>query len=214
MANQKRLDEMYMRQAYNAAELSHATRKKVGAMLVIQNEGRFEGVNGTPSGFDNNPEFLAHHDWAFIVDDTYECRFCKEIRNRKDAMAAVGPCPLNLKTKDICLHAESNAIMKVACSHASSIGGTMYCTLTPCLECAKLIIQAKITRVVYSEQYPYATHTGVERPLGLKLLEDAGIVVDQLDMTGTLCHYDMRQPHAHQDEGLHNATEDLYNSYE
>lgn len=195
---------MYMRQAYAAAKLSHATRRKVGAMLVIENEGRFEGINGTPEGFDNNPEELGSHDWCYIEDDLYECRYCKDQLNRFDAMNAEGPCPKNLRTKDICLHAESNAIMKVARSHASSIGGTMYCTLTPCLECAKLIIQARIVRVVYSEVYPYPGHRGAERPLGLKRLEEAGIIVEQLDMTP-----DARQ-YSHDRELEDHATENLH----
>lgn len=174
---------MYLRQAFAAATLSHATRKKVGAMLVIENEGRFEGFNGTPSGFDNEPEELGCHDWQSIgTFDMYECRYCGKERNRKDAMDAVGPCPKNLKTKNIVLHAESNAITKVARSHASSIGGTMYTTLAPCLECAKLIIQCEIARVVYGEIYPLDSHS---RPAGLKLLTEAGIIVEQLDMSGT-----------------------------
>jgi len=85
------------------------------------------------------------------------------------------------KTKAECLHAESNAIAKVACSTNSSKAATLYCTLTPCFECSKLIIQAKIIRVVYAEQYPYVGHTGISRPLGLELLAKANIQVDKLD---------------------------------
>lgn len=86
-----------------------------------------------------------------------------------------------LVTKTECIHAESNAIMKVACSNNSSKAATLYCTLTPCFECAKLIIQARIVRVVYAEQYPYAGHAGAARPLGLELLAKANIQVDKLD---------------------------------
>jgi dCMP deaminase len=56
-------------------------------------------------------------------------------------------------TKPYVLHAEANAITKVACSHNSSYGATMYVTASPCIECAKLIIQAGIKRVVYRDQY-------------------------------------------------------------
>lgn len=59
----------------------------------------------------------------------------------------------NNLTKPYVLHAEANAITKVACSHNSSMGATMYVTSSPCIECAKLIIQAGIKRVVYCEQY-------------------------------------------------------------
>lgn len=65
------------------------------------------------------------------------------------------------------LHAEANAITKVARSNNSSQGSTLYVTASPCVECSKLIIQAGIKRVVYAEEYRIAD--------GLKLLHDAGI---------------------------------------
>ena len=57
-------------------------------------------------------------------------------------------------TKAEVLHAESNAITKIARSTNSSDGATLYCTLAPCFDCAKLIIQAGIKRVVFKEKYP------------------------------------------------------------
>ena len=72
-----------------------------------------------------------------------------------------------LETKVEVLHAESNAITKLAKSTQSSIGSTMYITISPCIECAKLIIQAGITRVVYGELY--------RNDEGLKLLSKANI---------------------------------------
>lgn len=71
------------------------------------------------------------------------------------------------KTFPYVLHAEANAITKVARSNNSSDGATLYVTASPCIECAKLIIQSGIKRVVYSELY----HT----PDGLDLLKKAGI---------------------------------------
>ena len=68
------------------------------------------------------------------------------------------------------LHAEANAITKVARSNNSSEGATLYVTSSPCIECAKLIIQAGIQRVVFSEHY--RLHDGID------LLEQAGIQVD------------------------------------
>jgi dCMP deaminase len=70
-------------------------------------------------------------------------------------------------TKPYVLHAEANAITKVAKSNNSSDGATLYVTASPCLECAKLIIQAGIIRVVYSEKYRVED--------GLILLQRAGI---------------------------------------
>lgn len=67
------------------------------------------------------------------------------------------------------LHAEANAITKVACSNNSSEGATIYCTSSPCIECSKLIIQAGIRRLVYCEQYRLMD--------GIQLLQRAGIEV-------------------------------------
>lgn len=71
------------------------------------------------------------------------------------------------KTKSYVLHAEANAITKVARSGNSSDGATLYITASPCIECAKLIIQAGIKRIVYSELYRF--HDGID------LLNRAGI---------------------------------------
>lgn len=73
----------------------------------------------------------------------------------------------NNLTKPYVLHAEANAISKVACSHNSSMGATMYATTSPCIECAKLIIQAGIKRVVYCDKYHNMD--------GCDLLERAGV---------------------------------------
>tara|TARA_Y100000310_G_C20645818_1_gene796501 strand:- start:1182 stop:1601 length:420 start_codon:yes stop_codon:yes gene_type:complete len=77
-----------------------------------------------------------------------------------------------LETKPEVLHAESNALTKLAKSTQSSKGATLYTTVSPCFECAKLMIQSGITRVVYSEQY---RHTA-----GLDLLRRADIEIDTL----------------------------------
>lgn len=76
-------------------------------------------------------------------------------------------------TKPYVLHAEANAITKVAKSNNSSEGATLYITDSPCMECAKLIIQAGISRVVYSNKYRVTE--------GLNLLERAGVAVEQLE---------------------------------
>ena len=77
-------------------------------------------------------------------------------------------------TKPSVLHAEANAITKVAKSGNSSKGATLYVTAAPCMECAKLIIQAGITRVVYSDEYRVTD--------GIDLLARAGIEVVKLNV--------------------------------
>lgn len=89
----------------------------------------------------------------------------------------------NNRTKPYVLHAEANAITKVAKSSNSSDGATLYVTASPCIECAKLIIQAGIRRVVYSECYRCND--------GIELLEKASIQVDFIEIDGQCCESDL-----------------------
>ena len=82
-------------------------------------------------------------------------------------------CEENDVTKPYVLHAEANAITKLARSSNNSDGSTLYVTASPCIECAKLIIQAGIKRVVYAEEYRLNE--------GIELLERAGIKVEYLN---------------------------------
>ena len=77
-------------------------------------------------------------------------------------------------TKPYVLHAEANAITKVAKSGNSSDGATLYVTSSPCVECAKLIIQAGIKRVVYCDEYRNTD--------GIELLQRAGIPVERIEL--------------------------------
>ena len=74
----------------------------------------------------------------------------------------------NGKTKWYVIHAEANAILKLSKNNNSSIGSTLYTTLSPCRECAKLILQAEVEKVYYNEKY--------KDPTGLDFLENNGII--------------------------------------
>ena len=82
----------------------------------------------------------------------------------------------NNVSKPYVLHAEANAITKVARSHNSADGATLYVTASPCMECSKLIIQSGIKRVVYGEKYRLMD--------GVELLQRAGIQVEFLELKG------------------------------
>ncbi|MBQ7623635.1 MAG: dCMP deaminase family protein [Bacteroidales bacterium] len=82
-------------------------------------------------------------------------------------------CEENGVTKPYVLHAEANAITKVAKSGNSSHGATLYVTASPCIECSKLIIQAGIKRVVYKDEYRLND--------GIDLLKRAGVEVEKVD---------------------------------
>lgn len=131
------IENVYMQNAYQFAELSYAERRKVGCVIVKDSQVISFGYNGTPHGFENTCE----------IDNT---------------------------TKPEVLHAESNAIMKVAKSTMSCEGAELYTTTCPCFGCAKLIIQAGITKVYYTEEYRDMS--------GVELLGKAGIEVEQIKL--------------------------------
>lgn len=125
-----KFDQLYMDIAERLARQSHAKRAQVGCVIVKNNQIIAEGWNGTPSGFPNEcEEWIPAMDYG---DGTWV-------------------------TKSIVLHAESNALMKVAKSTQSSEGATLYTTMSPCIDCAKLIAQAGITKVVYKDEYKRGT---------------------------------------------------------
>ena len=127
MPNQIDLDITYLKMAQEWGQLSKAKRKKVGCLIVKDGQIISDGYNGTPAGYSNECEFVNEN-------------FLPQATNK-------------LETKPEVLHAESNALMKLAKSTNSSKGSTIYLTMSPCFECAKLIIQAGVVRVVYSETY-------------------------------------------------------------
>ena len=146
----EKYDKKYLKMAEIWASNSHAQRSKVGALIVKDGMIISDGYNGTPHGFDN----------------------CCEIEERTWGLDSEGDYSeyVHLVTKPEVLHAEANAITKVAKSTNSSEGSTLYITLSPCLECAKLIIQAGISRVVYKDEYRIKD--------GIELLKKAGIEVE------------------------------------
>ena len=153
----RNFDSKYMAMTKIWSTNSFAKRTKVGALIVKDNMIISDGFNGTPSGFENDCEEIVPCGNTCSNIFSQNCEHCKEHK---------------LKTKPYVLHAEANAILKVAKSTNSTEGATLYCTMAPCLECAKLIIQSGIVRVVYSE--PYRDTSGIE------LLKRAGIQIKQL----------------------------------
>ena len=151
MADRFDLDTTYLKMAHSWAQLSKARRKKVGCLIVKDGMIISDGFNGTPKGFDNDCE---------IFDPAH----CISYEPKKD----------KLITKPEVLHAESNAITKLAKSTQSSDGATMYITCSPCVECAKLIIQAGIKRLVFGEVY--------KNDEGLKLLRRASILISSISV--------------------------------
>jgi dCMP deaminase len=145
----QKLIEAYMDTAERFAQLSHARRLHVGAIVVKDDRIISIGYNGMPSGWDNDceDEIVVEAD----VGEDYD---------------------IVLKTKPEVLHAETNAIAKLAKSNESGMGATLFITHAPCLDCAKLIYQSGIGSVLYRNSYRDTS--------GVSFLEKSGVEVKQV----------------------------------
>lgn len=189
----RNFDGSYLEMAEVWAKNSRAIKAKVGALIVKDNMIISDGFNGTPAGFENeceyvvgckNPSMEGVTEWKPGIT-------CRQIGKDNDTGIPYLKCTVCdkdnikckfaiLKTKPYVLHAEANAITKLAKSNNSSCsalpnnqteGSTLYITMSPCLDCAKLIIQSGIKRVVYKNEY------WNDKKSGIDLLRKAGIEV-------------------------------------
>jgi dCMP deaminase len=135
----------HMQAAEVYAKLSTARRLQVGAIIVKDDRIISIGYNGMPAGWDNNCE-----DEIWDKTGDYE-----------------------LKTKPEVLHAEANAIAKVARSSESAENSVLFVTHAPCIECAKLIYQSGVSKVYFKHHYRDQS--------GLTFLNKASIITEQLD---------------------------------
>lgn len=136
------IDQAHMQVAETYARLSKARRLKVGAIIVKDDRVISIGYNGTPSGWDNNCEEDVYHSDGLNV---------------------------TLKTKPEVIHAEANAIAKLARSNEAGSSATMYISHSPCYDCAKLIYVAGINKVFFRQHY--------RSEEGIKFLEKCNIEV-------------------------------------
>ncbi len=122
--------DAFMDTAERFAQLSSAKRLQVGAVVVKDNRIISIGYNGMPSGWTNECEEVVTPSLPYLQGE--------------------GP---TLKTKDEVIHAEANAIIKLARDGESGNGSSLFCTHAPCIHCAKLIHGAGIEKVYYRESY-------------------------------------------------------------
>jgi len=134
----------FMDVAERTSQLSHAIRLKVGAIIVKDGRIISIGYNGMPAGWGNSCEDQMYEDDGFHI---------------------------RLTTKPEVLHAETNAITKLARSTEAGDNSTLFCTHAPCIDCAKLIYQSGITSVYYRDTY--------RDDSGLKFLEKSGVNVSR-----------------------------------
>jgi dCMP deaminase len=143
--------DAFMDTAERFAQLSSATRLKVGAVVVKDNRIISIGYNGMPSGWSNECEYHV----------TEYCNVTKSWLTTGET-----------KTKDEVIHAEANAILKLARDGESGNGASLFCTHAPCIHCAKLIHGAGIEHVYFRESY--------RDELGINFLEKCKIRVEKV----------------------------------
>lgn len=148
----EKFKQAYMKTAETFAELSHARRLHVGAIIVKDDRIISIGYNGMPAGWDNNCEDTVVENYAGFEGAIHSVK---------------------LKTKPEVLHAETNAIAKLARSTESGLNATMFITHSPCLDCAKLIYQSGINAVYYGNDYRDET--------GIQFLKKSGITVEKIE---------------------------------
>ena len=148
------------------AELSHARRLHVGAIVVKDDRIISIGYNGMPTGWDNNCE----HNEYYNPHNSYSGEFASYEYDHLDEDGTM----YRLKTNPEVLHAETNAIAKLARSSESGLDATLFVTHSPCLDCAKIIYQSGIKHVYYATDY--------RDDSGITFLRNSGIQVEQLDV--------------------------------
>jgi dCMP deaminase len=159
-----KMTRAYMATARIFAELSHARRLHVGAIVVKEDRIISIGYNGMPAGWDNDCEYREYL--------TYGHSFGENAADYFDQIDEDGKM-YRLKTRPEVLHAEMNALMKLAKSSESGDGATMFVTHAPCMDCAKGVYQAGIRRLCYSEDY--------RDDSGIRFLKQCGIDVSKVD---------------------------------
>jgi dCMP deaminase len=158
--------QSHMRAAENYAQLSSAKRLQVGCVIVKKDTIIGIGYNGMPSGWDNECEKI---DYVDENGQNYD-----EMVAKGYTFGAISEVAGYVRriTKPEVLHAETNAIAKVARSTNSTEGADMFITHAPCLECAKLIHQSGIRKVFYRHTY--------RSDDGLKFLRKCNIETTQI----------------------------------
>jgi dCMP deaminase len=156
--------EAHMQAAENYSKLSSAKRLQVGCVIVKDDTIIGIGYNGMPAGWTNECEKKVYadetnfdsEDWTFTEEDSGLL------------------LKYNTVTKDEVLHAETNAITKVAKSTNSTDGAEMFVTHAPCLDCAKLIHQSGIKKLFYRDTY--------KNDDGLKFLKLCSVEVEHIKL--------------------------------
>jgi dCMP deaminase len=140
------MQQFYMNMASQCAAMSRAVRLQVGAVIVKNHNILSFSWNGTPAGWDN----VCEHK-IYAAPQALQQLTAEQVQLEWPYHDALGR--YSLKTKPEVLHAEMNALMKLAKSSESGQGASIFITHAPCMDCAKGIYQSGITEVYYQNEY-------------------------------------------------------------
>lgn len=175
--------DLYMDWALRTAQLSHAKRLQVGSIIVKEDRVISMGYNGMPSGWDNDCEdkdYMSGDAGGWLDPTEIEERWPFEEtvhEQQSDDTVWTHTRRYRLKTKPEVLHAERNALDKLAKGTEGGLDSTMFITHSPCLECAKSIYGAGISTVYYGEDYRSKD--------GIYFLEKCGVKVEKINKSTT-----------------------------
>lgn len=178
-----KFDTTNMKIAFLTARLSYCERRQVGAVITSGDRVIANGYNGTSKGSENICEdkyvtclscrqkvLLTEIDLSYV--DSYgtmkalcSCGTTKYFKNKD----------IELKTNDMVIHAEQNALLFAAKNGISVNGATMYVTTEPCIECAKFIEASGIKKVIYSDSYKNSD--------GIELLKKHGVICQKYELS-------------------------------
>ena len=177
--NNKQLwyDQYHMRDAINISNMSHATRLKVGTVIVRDHRPVVNGCNGTLPGEDNNTDIDVVVCDECVLPVTLTKDYCDgDACCECDRYISGGPgTHIITCTKSSVLHAEENAILYAARKGIPLEGATVYSTVAPCMRCSRMIVACKIREVCYMDH-----HTDMS---GVELLKRRGITVRRIHMS-------------------------------
>jgi dCMP deaminase len=187
MNRQEKIDSIMIQTAELWSQMSKCKRKKVGAVIAKDERIISIGYNGLPSGYEPDVcekierkiicnhchkeinEFMVENDQIFCPVCNVKIGSVEKIGEGIEKYTGDFDVKENTITNSNVIHAEANAILFCARNGIPTKNCTLYVTMSPCIECTKMIIQAGIKRVVYKEDYRNSD--------GIELLKNTGIEV-------------------------------------
>jgi dCMP deaminase len=171
LSKQERLDKIFMDFAFGLASLSHCVRVQVGVVITVDERVVSTGYNGTPAGYINCDTHFAKQ------ISKLEAQYVKgmDVKPEQIRDLAIGDDAFRKEHGEWSkheVHGEMNALLHAAKNGVSVLGGTLYTTISPCMDCAKAVIVAGIKKVIYAQEYDRDNYP-------LTYLKDNGVKVEK-----------------------------------